>query len=86
MLFRSQLVGMFGVDGREVARAHVVRFAINGAYAMFVVDMLKQATVFHLPFGTAMENQCFLLELNDRDGLVHLGCQTHILLLHRVAL
>ena len=86
MLLGGQFVGMLGVDSWEVTRAHVVRLAIDGADTTFVVDMLKQATVFHLPFRTAVVNQCFLLELNDGDGLVHLGSQAHILILHRVVL
>ena len=47
--------------------------------------MLQQTASFHVPFRTAVEYLCLLLELNDADCLVHLGSQSHGLFVQRVA-
>ena len=46
--------------------------------------MLQQTAPFHVPLGAAVEYLRLLLELDDADSLVHLGCQPHGLIVQRV--
>ena len=47
--------------------------AIDSTHLIVEIDVLYQVAVFHLPFRTAMEYLGLGLELQYRDGLVHLG-------------
>ena len=74
-----------GVDGGEVAGAHLVGLPVEFAEAFLIVDMVEEAAVVHLPFGMTLEDLGFLLELYHGDGLVHLGCELARLLVHLIA-
>ena len=45
----GELVGLFGVDGREVAGAHLVFFSVHDDGSFLVVDGVEQAAVIHFP-------------------------------------
>ena len=84
VLLGGELVGIGRVNGGEMTRFHLVLLTIDDIDATLVVDMFEYAAVFHLPFRTTVEDECLLLELDDRDGLMHLSRQTLVLVLHRV--
>ena len=84
MLLGGELVGIGRVNGGEMARLHLVLLTIDDIDTTLVVDMFEYAAVFHLPFRTAVEDECLLLELDDADGLMHLSRQALVLILHRV--
>ncbi len=41
LLFLSQLVRVFGVDGREVCVAHFIFIPVDGQHALFIIDFPK---------------------------------------------
>ena len=45
----GELVGLLGVDGREVAGAHLVFFSVHDDGSFLVVDGVEQAAVIHFP-------------------------------------
>ncbi len=83
---RSQVTGVrrqetgVGRQGGEVAALHLVVASVDGTDATGQVDMLQQAAVVHLPLGMTADDLGLFLELDDGDGLVHLGGEQACLL------
>ena len=73
-LFVGKLVRISGVDGGEMAGAHLVLTAVKFADASCVIHVVEETTVFHLPLRMALENLRFFLELYHGNSLMHLGC------------
>ena len=72
-LLDTEPVGVGGVDGGEMALAHTVVLATDGAYALRVVDLVEQQAVVHLVLGVAAYDVGLELELQHAHRLVHLG-------------
>ena len=69
-----------------MATLHLIFLSANRTDMAVVVDVFEQATVLHMPFGAAMEDLSLLLKLDDDDGLMNLGCEALVFVIHRVAL
>ena len=72
------------------AKAHLINAVTRLERPVLVSSMgaARKTDPFRIrqsEFWTALEDLCFLLELDDADGLVHLCRQLDILLFHRIA-
>lgn len=72
-LLHAEAVGVGRVDGGEVALAHGVALAADGADALVVVDLVEQEAVVHPVLGVAAYDLGLELKLEHAHGLVHLG-------------
>ena len=75
-----QFVGRIRDEGGEVRVFESIHFSFYLYGALFQVDMFKQFASLHAEFRTSVEYACFFFELDDGDGLVHLGEHPHGLL------
>ena len=84
-LVGRQRIGLTGVDRGEVTALHLVFLTIDQANTLGVIDVIEHTTIRHLPLRATVIDGSFLLELYDRNSLMHLGCQLAGLVVHTVA-
>ena len=69
----SEFVGMLGVYSREIGVQQFIFLALDLDDALVEVHLVKQQAVLHLKVGAALDGGSLEFELDDADGLVHLG-------------
>ena len=84
-LVGSQGIGIGRIHCGEQTALHLVVFAIDGTDTLLVVHMVEETTILHLPLRATLEDGCLLLELDDGNGLMHLGCQLSVFLVDGIA-
>ena len=71
---RTEVVGVGDVEQRgQVLVEQLIHLSVEGDGACTRVDLVEHQAVVHLVFGMATDDLSFELELDDGDGLVHLG-------------
>jgi len=70
LLLGGERVGVRGVHGGEVARAHLELTPVDGADAAAGVHVLEEEAVVHLPVGVAKDGLALELEEDHRDRLL----------------
>ena len=78
-LLGCQLVGMLGVNGGEKGVEHRVVLSVEAIGASLEVDVLERTSAVDVPFGVLLDELPFQFELYDRNGLVHLCDEAHLL-------
>ena len=77
--FRCQIVGVFRIDGGEIAVFQRVDLAADVDGFGSVIDSVQQQPVAHAEFGAAQQLLALQLEEDDGNGLVHPGGQQLVL-------
>ena len=84
-LFCRETIWTGGIDGGKVTTAHRVILAVYGTDPSFIINMVEEVAVLHLPFRATIEDGSFFFELHDGNGLVHLSSQLACLFVHLIA-
>ena len=72
----AELVGVGDVEQRwQVLVEQFIDLAIEGNCAVFGINLIEHQAVIHMVFGMTTNDLTFEFELDDGDGLVHLGHQ-----------
>ena len=74
-----QRVRILSVDSGEIDVLDMVSFTIHFNSLILIVDGMQQSAVGHAPFRILGHQLSLKLELDYRDGLVHLGDQVFML-------
>ena len=76
MFAGAELVGVGDVEQRwQVLVEQFIDLAIEGDCAGFGINLIEHQAVIHMVFGMTTNDLTFEFELDDGDGLVHLGHQ-----------
>ena len=78
LLCLCQLVGMFRIDGWEIARTHLIFIAINDDSTLLIVYHIKKTSIIHLPKWMLLDQLRLQFKLENADGFVHLSHQSHV--------
>ena len=78
----SQLIWMLWIDGRKVVSMQRIFFSIQQNGSFFIINIVEQCAVLHLPFRMFLKQFALFLELNNGNGLVHQRCKAERLLVH----
>ena len=81
LLFGRQGIGVFRVDGGEVAVLHRVDLAVDLDGGIFIVDVLEGGAVHHVEVRVALDDLAHQFEEDHGDGLGHAGRQQQIAVL-----
>ena len=81
---RSESIRRLRVDGGEETALHLILLTVNGTDAAFVVDVVEEQTIVHVPFWMTADDSSLLLKLDNGDSLVHLSRQLKVFIIHRV--
>ena len=68
LLFLCKIVRAFGIDGGEVACAHLPGGAVDIDGAVVCIDLVEQQTILHVELGVAHDDLPLELEQQDVDG------------------
>ena len=79
-LLGGERIWVGGVECWPQFVEHFVLLAVDGYGSTFLVDGLHETAVHHVPLGVCHSYLTRQFELYDRDCLVHLRNETHILL------
>ena len=71
----GQRIGVVRIDGGEMGILQRIVFAAQVDGPFLEVDQVQHVAVFHAEFRVPVDHEFLLLELDDGDGLVHLGDQ-----------
>ena len=80
LFFFRQLIGVFGVNRREIHIIHGIFHAIYKHGSFFKINLIQQQSVFHAEFGAAFDNLSLHLPLHDGNCLVHFGNHVEVLI------
>ena len=80
LLLGSEVVRMFRVECRPQLVLHLVILSVDSYDTALLVYKFHKAAVHHIPLGMLHGYLTRQFELNDRNSLMHLSNQTHILL------
>ena len=69
----GQFVRMFGINRREIGIEQLIFLALDLDDAFLKVHLVHEQAILHVKVGTALDGGSLELELDDADGLVHLG-------------
>ena len=72
---RREGIGVVRVDGREMLVFQFVVDAVKPDGPTLEINEVQEVAVAHAEFGIAVDDEFFLLELDDGDGLVQFGQQ-----------
>ena len=72
LLLGRQLVGMLGVNGREVGVKQFIFLALDFDDAFLQVHLVHEQAVLHVKVRVTLDGSGLKLELDDADGFVHL--------------
>ena len=82
--FFGKLVWAFASCCRQISVKHFIFLLVDYACAFIEVYGFEKLSAFHLEFGMAVDDFGFFLELDYRDGFVHL-CDESVCLLVMLA-
>ena len=71
LFFVGEAVWINRIDGGEVGIVEGVDLPLQGDGAVGMVDEVKEASIFHLPFRVAGDDRARELEFENSGGLVH---------------
>ena len=78
--FLRQRIRFLRINRREILIQHFIDLSADFDSSLLVIDMMQQISVFHLKSRILLDDLPFDLELNNRDRLMHLNIDQHLVL------